>query len=69
MNAQHTDPGRIDPDHYETSPSCGSFEVAAIYGCPDAHAVEADTDSHPDAVHLEDTAMFHESSFSLEVAQ
>ena len=62
MNARHTEPGRIDPDHYETSPSCGTFDVAEIMGCPDAHAVEESDD-------LEDTTMFQESSTMLEVAQ
>jgi hypothetical protein len=43
MNAHHTETGRIDREHYETSPSCGTFEIAEIYDCPNAHAAEADT--------------------------
>jgi len=39
-----SDTGRIDPDHYEQSPSCDAFTLAEVMGCPKAHAVDAGTD-------------------------
>lgn len=37
------DAERTDAPTPEQSPSCGTFEIAEIYGCANAHAAEADT--------------------------
>ena len=37
-------PDRIDPDHYEQSPSCDTFTLAEVMGCPNAHAADAGAD-------------------------
>ena len=44
MNARHPETGRIDPDHYETSPSGDYLTVAEVMGCPNAHAADAGAD-------------------------
>jgi len=61
MNERHTDDGRID---YETSPSTGWRETAEIMHAPDAHAVEATSETDD----LDDITMFRDSSTTFEVA-
>jgi hypothetical protein len=51
MSTRHTDAGRIDPDHYEQSPSCDYLAVAEVMGCPAAHVLDAGTDrTDPDRI-------------------
>jgi len=70
MNARHTDAGRIDRDHSETSPSCGTFDVAAIMGCPNAHDHEPDTvdTDRLAAVTREDRPRRYRTKHALEVS-
>ena len=37
MYARHDDAGRIDPDHYESSPSTGAEETAQILDARDGY--------------------------------
>jgi len=44
---------RIDPDHYETSPSGDYLTVAEVMGCPNAHAADADADAGADRTDMD----------------
>lgn len=71
MYTQDTTPpaGRIDPDHYETSPSCDTFTLAVVYDCPNAHAVDAGTDmDRLAAVTREDRPPEYRKKHALEVS-
>jgi len=72
MNARHPETGRIDPDHYETSPSCGTFDVAEVMGCPNAHAADAGADrtdmDRLAAVTREDRPLSYRTKHALEVS-
>lgn len=63
-----TDVNAPDRTAYERSPSCGTFETAEIYGCPDAHDIEETPEDSEEIADLEDTTMLRESSIALEVA-
>lgn len=56
--------GRIDPEHYEPSPSTGWRETAAIMGAPDAHAVEESPEDETPNYEI----MLRDTSPTLEVA-
>jgi len=44
MNARHDDTERIDPDHYERSPSTGPEETARILDARDGYDHEPPSD-------------------------
>lgn len=70
MTTRHTETGRIDADHYETSPSCDYLTLAEVMGCSDAHDAEADqTDiDRTAAATREDRSPEYRTKHALEVS-
>ena len=53
MYARHDDAPRIDPDHYERSPSTGAEETARILDARDGYDHEPPSDDDDDPVTID----------------
>jgi hypothetical protein len=55
MDERRDTPGRIDPDHYERSPSTGAEETARINHARDGYDHEPPSDDDDDPVTIDAT--------------